>query len=173
MFRTPMTLGRAQRLTTTVAVALAIALVGIILATAGPPARFGLAVLVAVLVLSWAMSPCAVVVAGGELRVQRRAWPALRVHVTAIESVTPLSLVSLRHDGAIRLFGVGGFCGSYGLFRTRSLGAFHLYATHGGEGLLVRLRDRARPLLITPDDVTGTLRALDLPARPTPTPTDA
>ncbi len=163
MFRTPMTLDRKQRTTTTVVVALAIALAAVVLATAPPPARVGPPLLVAVLVLSWAMSPRAVVVAGGELRVERRAWPALRIQLAAIEAATPFALSGLRHDGAIRLFGVSGFFGVYGLFRTRTLGAFRFYATHGGEGLLVRLRDGARPLLLTPDDVPGTLRALGPP----------
>jgi hypothetical protein len=94
------------------------------------------------------------------LRIERRAWPALRLPLTSIEKAEHLETIG---GGTLRLFGVGGFFGSYGLFSNRELGRFRLYSTQRGKALLVRRHD-ALPLVITPDDLKGSLEALD-PAR--------
>jgi hypothetical protein len=59
----------------------------------------------------------------------------------------------------VRLFGVGGFFGSYGLFWARGLGRFRAYATQSAPGVLVR-RSGALPLIVTPDDADGFRAAL-------------
>jgi hypothetical protein len=111
----------------------------------------------AALLFAWAMAPRGVVVGGGELLVLRRAWPALRVPLAVVGEAAPLDTLGKR---AIRLFGVGGFFGSYGLFSTAALGRFHLYATRRGQAVIVRRTGGQLPLVVTPDDVPGTLQAL-------------
>jgi hypothetical protein len=110
------------------------------------------------LAFAWAMSPCEVVVDKGELRVVRRAWPPLRVSLTAIAAAMPIESLGTR---GIRLFGVGGFFGSYGLFSSNALGRFRLYATRRGQAVILRRTDEKLPIVLTPDDVAGTIRAID------------
>ena len=94
------------------------AVVGLLLAVSfavvmvtGAHVGFGVfALLGVVLVGSWAMSPVALVVDGGELRVERRAWRPLRVPLTSVASASPVERLGA---GTLRVFGVGGFFGSY------------------------------------------------------------
>jgi hypothetical protein len=158
MFRSPMSLDRTHRTLTTGVAAL---LVALFFAMSASPqlglwrnATIGL--LVAVLLLAWAMSPRALVVESGELRIERRAWRSVRVSLASVSSVAPLDGVGM---GTIRVFGVSGFFGSYGLFYNTILGRFRLYATRRGQALIVRRND-ALPLVVTPDDVAGSLRAI-------------
>jgi len=131
---------------------------GVILVT-GAHVGFGvLAVLGAVLALSWAMSPRALVVDGGELRVERRAWRPLRIPLASVVSASPLDRLG---PGTLRVFGVGGFFGSYGLFSNGDLGRFRLYATRAGQAVIVRRTGSDLPLVLTPDDVAGTIGAID------------
>jgi hypothetical protein len=158
MFRTGMTLDRTHRRLTWISSALiAVALV----VSFASGARLGegvLAFVAAVLLLAWAMSPRALVVARGELRVERRAWPALRIPLAAVVSASPLDRLG---GGTIRLFGTGGFFGSYGLFRSDALGRFRLYATRTGQAVIVRRAGSELPIVLTPDDVAGTIDAID------------
>ena len=158
MFRTRMTLDRMQRNVTMLSSALvAIGAVVAISARTGA----GMAVFAiggAALLLAWAMSPREIVVDAGELRVLRRAWPPLRVPLGAVDTAAPLDTIGGR---AIRLFGVGGFFGNYGLFSSAALGRFRLYATRGGQAVIVRRNDDKLPIVLTPDDVAGTIRAID------------
>jgi hypothetical protein len=162
VFRSPMTLGRGQRvLTLIVSVAIAGGLLAPALSFRVPGGRLlvtpiGLAV-VLVLLLAWAMAPAAIVVDAGELRVERRAWRALRLPVSTIAAVSVLDVPS---RGALRLFGVGGFFGSYGLFWNRALGRFRLYATRSGPGVIVRRSGGLVPIVFTPDDGEGAVRAM-------------
>jgi hypothetical protein len=110
------------------------------------------------LALAWAMSPREVIVDGEELRVVRRAWWPLRVSLSAIAAASQLDSLGAR---PVRVFGVGGFFGSYGLFSTRLLGRFHLYSTRRGQAVLVRRNDDRLPIVVTPDDVAGTIAAID------------
>jgi hypothetical protein len=158
MFRTPMTLDRMNRNLTVVASALvAIGMLVVLTARSGPGA-FAFAIGAAALALAWAMSPCEIVVDAGELRVVRRAWPPLRIPLGAIAAAAPLDNLGA---WPIRLFGVGGFFGSYGLFSTKTLGRFRLYATRRGQAVIVRRVDSKLPIVLTPDDVEGTVRAID------------
>jgi Bacterial PH domain len=154
MFRSAMTLdGRNRNMTAIVGGAVLVA----IAVTLVTRPLVGLAVL-AVLALVWAMSPTALVVDGGELRIERRAWRPLRIPIASIRGASPLFALG---GGTLRLFGVGGFFGSYGLFHNGRLGRFRLYATHAGEAVVVQRVDGALPLVLTPDDVAGTLGAIN------------
>jgi hypothetical protein len=154
MFRSTMTLdGRNRKITAFVGAAVLVALA---LAFYTRP-LVGLAVSIT-LALVWAMSPTALVVDGGELRIERRAWRPLRVPIASIRGASPLFALG---PGTLRLIGVGGFFGSYGLFHNGRLGRFRLYATHGGEAVVVQRVGNALPLVLTPDDVAGTLGAIN------------
>lgn len=153
-----MTLDRANRNLTLVA-GLVIALVTVIsLALGNHQAWLVVAVVSIAMALSWAMSPRALVVDERELRVERRLWPALRVARSDIENAAPLDSLGKR---ALRLFGVGGFFGSYGLFWSDKLGRFRLYGTRRGQAVVVVRRGGLLPLVLTPDDVAGTIGAVD------------
>lgn len=162
MFRSRMTLGLGQKILTAVITAF------VVLAIVGAgmrDSRVGVVVLTLVfltLAISWAMSPREIVVALGELRIERRAWTPLRVSLASIDSASPLDRLGA---GTIRLFGVGGFFGSYGLFQNKALGRFRLYATRSGQAVLVKRTGSELPIVLTPDDVAGTIGALD--RRPT------
>ena len=157
MFRTAMTLGGKQRwLTGFLAVALAVAMA----AEFARSDRLGIGVVMlvlATLALCWAMAPCALVVDSSELRVERRAWPALCVPRSSVARVSQLDALG---PGTLRLLGVGGFFGSYGLFSNRALGRFRLYATRRGGFVVVRRVGALLPVVLTPDDVDGAMRAL-------------
>src|SRR5579863_9352381 len=99
MFRTSMTLDRANRAMTLLCAVLVLgAFVGVGwrvvkngdgIAQAGALMLvFGLVVLG--LVLAWAMSPREIVIDAGELRILRRAWRPLCVPLATIASATPL-----------------------------------------------------------------------------------
>jgi hypothetical protein len=158
MFRTSMTLDRTQRAFTAVAGALVVCGLALTTATGARAGVLAFAIGGAALALAWAMSPKALVVDGAEIRVERRGWPPLRVPRASIVSAAPLQSVGGR---ALRLFGVGGFFGSYGLFWSSTLGRFRLYATRSGQAVILRRSGDALPIVLTPDDVAGTIGAID------------
>jgi hypothetical protein len=158
-FRTPMSLDRAHSVGTVLVLAVAVGALAVA-ATRVPAGWAFLPVcLGGVLGLSWAMAPRGLVVTPDELRVERRAWRALRVPMASIEGAEVLDWSGKR---TLRLFGVGGFFGSYGLFHDDVLGRFHLYATRRGRAVLVRRRGTL-DLVVTPDDVAGTVAAIGPP----------
>jgi hypothetical protein len=158
MFRTPLSLDRANRILTLVSSAI-VALVLVIALRTGRTEPLALvAVVVVALGLAWAMAPRALVIDDGELRIERRAWRSMRIPLASIASASPLGTIGKR---ALRLWGVGGFFGSYGLFWSDALGRFRLYGTHRGQAVLVRRNDGRLPLVLTPDDVAGTIAAID------------
>jgi hypothetical protein len=151
----PMTLGGSQRLLTGfVAVVCVLSVLGMVW---GPPsARIALIALPILLAMAWAMSPRAVEVAGDRLRILRRAWRAREVPLSEIVAVEDVpSAVGLR------VFGVGGFFGSYGVFRLDGVGNCRMYATRSGRSVVVRLR-HGMPIVTTPDDPEGLRRELSL-----------
>lgn len=161
MFRTAMTLDATQRVLTAIVSALVAAMIVAAMASKTLAGLAGVLLVATAVAFSWALSPRALVVDGSEIRVLRRAWRPLRVPLASIASVTS---IDRRGDRVLRLFGVGGFFGSYGLFHGQELGRFRLYATRSGGAVLLRRRGRALPIVLTPDDVAGTVRALDRPA---------
>jgi hypothetical protein len=157
MFRTAMTLDRTHRRLTLLSGALVALGVVVTLTVRTNAGIFAFAAIGGALGFAWAMSPRQLVVEGGELRIERRAWRPLRVSLADVTSASPLDRIGGR---AIRLFGVGGFFGSYGLFSSDALGRFRLYATRRGQSVLIRRTD-ALPIVLTPDDVAGTIDAID------------
>src|SRR5271154_1882487 len=106
MFRTPMTLDGKNRTMTLVVTGILSVSLGVVAVTGAHVGLAVFAVLGVVVVLSWAMSPSALVVDGGELRVERRAWRPVRIPLASIASASPLDRLG---RGTLRVFGVGGF----------------------------------------------------------------
>jgi len=141
---------RSLRVTTTVSVAvlLAVAALGLLL---GPP---GLVrwppVLIALLILCGALP---FMVRGYSL-----TEDAIEVRRLGWCSVLPLDgLVAVTGEpeglrGALRTFGNGGLFGISGWFWSRRLGAFRAYATDPERVVLLRYHD-GRKVIVTPDDV--------------------
>jgi hypothetical protein len=156
MFRTGMTLDRTNRAMTLLCAFVVLgAFVG--LSARGGAVMLLLVPVVVVLGFAWAMSPCEIVIDARELRILRRAWRPMRIPLAAIASATPLDHLGV---GTIRLFGVGGFFGSYGVFTNAALGRFRLYATRRGAAVVVRRRDGKPTIVFTPNDAAGTMKAL-------------
>jgi hypothetical protein len=153
-----MTLDRRQRVMTGIVGLILVAVLGGIAISGARIGFVPLALLGVVLGVSWAMAPRALVVDGGELRVERRAWRPLRVPLASVVSASPLDRLG---RGTLRVFGVGGFFGSYGLFSNGDLGRFRLYATRSGQAVIVRRTGSELPLVLTPDDVAGAIGAID------------
>ncbi len=122
-----------------------------------------LALVGCVLVVAWAMAPREAVVENDELRIERRAWRSQRIALSEVESADPLSTIGR----AVRVFGVGGFFSNYGLFSSKAIGRFMLFATRRGQAVIVRRTNGALPIVITPDDIQGTIDAIGVlgPAR--------
>ncbi len=97
--------------------------------------------------VSWAWSPRAVVLEGGELRVLRRAWRAAAYPLGEVSEVAVLPARWLL--GAVRTFGNGGFFGYYGWF-WRKGGAFRLFATRRDR--LVEIVVGGKRVVVSPDE---------------------
>ena len=159
-----MTLDRGQRLRTVLAFVVLVAVLGLnavqIACIGGPVPSivlYGLPVfLLVTLGIAWAMAPTALVVNGAELKIERRAWRPFTIPLASIESTGRLD----GSDPWFRVMGVGGFFGSYGTFYSSNVGRFRLYATRTGQAVIVR-RKTGSPVVATPDDVAGTIAALD------------
>jgi hypothetical protein len=155
MFESPMTLDRTHRVLTAVVLVI---LAGVFAALATTVGQIGAPIIgfvTVALAISWAMSPRKLVIADSELRVERRAWPALRVPLSSVTTAEPVAL----SGRTLRLVGVGGFFGSYGLFTNGQLGRFRLYATRRQNAMIVR-RSSGLPIVITPDDIAGAVKTL-------------
>jgi hypothetical protein len=141
---------RSLRVTTavTVALLLAVAALGLLLAPRGlarwPPVLLPLLILLSALpfmVRGYMLTEDAI-------QVRRLGW----------RSVLPLDgLVAVTGEpeglrGAVRTFGNGGLFGISGWFWSRRLGAFRAYATDPARVVLLRYRD-GRKVIVTPGDV--------------------
>ncbi len=108
--------------------------------------RLGTLLAPVVALACWALSPRAVELEGGELKVLRRAWPAAAYRLSELERVEVLPPGWL--SGALRTFGNGGLFGYYGWFYKK--GAFRLYATRSDR--LVEAVIGGRRVVFSPDD---------------------
>ena len=152
-----MTLDGKARAMTLVACALLPLSLGIVVVTGAKAGLVAFALLAVVLMLAWAMSPSGVVVYAGVLRIERRAWRPLRIPLASVASASRLDGLGA---GTTRVFGVGGFFGSYGLFSNGELGRFRMYATRSGQAVIVRRTGGELPLVLTPEDVPGAIEAI-------------
>jgi hypothetical protein len=137
---------------------------------AGLPA-LALPVLLLALVITpaatWALAPRAFEVDREAVRVLRNAWAPVVLPLRSIASAELLPAEGFR--GVRRLVGCGGMFGYYGLFWSRGLGRFRLYATRRRE--LVQLRAGGVTYVLGPDRperFLETLRAAGGHAAPAP-----
>ena len=170
MRRFPMSLDAAHRRITTVVIGLCAAVLGIQVAVCRPPVAWipllTAALLAPIMGSCWAVAPTALSIDGRMLRIERRGWRPLDIPLDDIARTD--GVPSLRPFGAVRLFGVGGFFGTFGLMWSRSIGRFRAYVTRSAPSLLRRRRS-ALPVLVTPDDrdaVVAALRAAGVPDVP-------
>ena len=136
-----------------------VALLGVILftaiagtSTAVQAGMRGIALAVAVFaggtaIGAWALAPRAYEIGDGALRILRNGWLRTAVPLSQIRSAGEIEPEALR--GSLRLLGIGGLFGSYGLFRSPVLGPFRLDATRSTGLVLVRTPRRAH--VLTPD----------------------
>ncbi len=96
---------------------------------------------------AWALAPRAFEIGDGALRILRNGWPSTSIPLADVRSAGPTDPEVLR--GAVRVVGVGGLFGTYGLFRSPTLGPVRLDATRMSGLVLVRTARRAH--LLTPD----------------------
>ena len=159
--RFPMSLDRANRAITLAVLFVCGAVLGLQVVLCRPPVQW-IPILTAILLLPtlavcWALAPTGIAVDGSALCIERRGWRALEIPLGEIAALE--SAPAVRPLGTVRLFGVGGFFGTFGLMWSRSLGRFRAYATQNAPSLLVRRRG-ALPLLVTPDDPQALMAAL-------------
>jgi hypothetical protein len=96
---------------------------------------------------AWALAPRAFEIGGGALRIVRNGWLRTAIPLAEVRSAGEVGPEVLR--GALRIFGVGGLFGSYGIFRSPALGRLRLDATRSSGLVLVRTARVAH--LLTPD----------------------
>jgi hypothetical protein len=98
-------------------------------------------------ILAWALAPRAFEIGDGALRILRTGWLRTSIPLRDIRSAGELEPDALR--GSLRLLGIGGLFGTYGLFRSPVLGPFRLDATRSSGLVVVRTARRAH--VLTPD----------------------
>jgi hypothetical protein len=105
------------------------------------------AVAASVAVAAWALAPRAFEIGDGAVRILRNGWFGTAIPLCEVRSAGEIGSDAL--EGAVRLVGVGGLFGSYGVFRSPLLGPVRLDATrsHG----LVLLRTARRAHVLTPE----------------------
>ena len=112
-----------------------------------------------VLALSLAYSPRGYIVEGRRILIRRLAG-TLSMSLDDIREARPASREDLR--GCIRLWGSGGLFGYYGIFSTDQLGKTTWYVTTRNK--MVVVKTAAKTVLLSPDDTTGFLAAVQAAA---------
>lgn len=102
--------------------------------------------LLGVALACWALAPRGFALEGNELRVERPLRP-VSIPLASIRSVHLLGPGALR--GSLRLGGTGGLFGNTGLYWSRSLGSYRMYATSARR--LVLLDTAGGRLVLSPD----------------------
>jgi len=118
------------------------------------PFLFMLTFSTAFMALGYAFSPRCYELTKSEL-VVKRALRCVRIPYHKVVEVKPLSSLSLKH---IRLFGMGGLFGFYGLYYVSGLGKLWLYITKWKNLVLVKAVDKS--YVLSPDDREGFIKAL-------------
>lgn len=117
---------------------------------------FGL-LLLAIIAVTWCMSPKEYVLTPKELTVRTRcgARRFSRADFTTFEKVNRKDL-----GFTLRLFASGAFFGYFGLYYANRIGGFHCWCTRLNDLALIRRRN-GWPLLVSPEPLREFLNALD------------
>ena len=110
----------------------------------------------AIAIGAWALAPRGYVIGGGRLRILRNGWRSVQVPLSEVRSVSILDADALR--GSLKLLGMGGLFGYYGVFRSPVLGSYRLHATRGSG--LVLVRTQAHNHVLTPEPAEDFAEAL-------------
>jgi Bacterial PH domain len=143
-----MTLDSLHRAVTGVVVAMLIGAAALVSFSPAPAKGAVLVILVCVTVLSFAFAPCGLEVAETEIRVLRRLAPPVQLPLSTISGVVPAA------GRGMRVFGSGGFFGSYGLYWQKGLGVYQRYSTRL-EPAMMLTRTAGRPIVVTPDEAAA------------------
>lgn len=109
-------------------------------------------------ILAYAYSPRSYTVSDGSITVHRPIGNVV-ISLAGLRAARRATPEDLR--GCIKVFGSGGMCGYYGLYRTSALGMCSWYATNR-KNLVVLIG--AKTALFSPDDVDGFMAAVGAPA---------
>jgi hypothetical protein len=104
--------------------------------------------LIIMLVITYGFSPKGYAIQDGQL-VILRPFKVKNYPLEDIQSVTSVDRDSLK--GSLRIFGVGGLFGYYGLFRNSTYGNMIWYATRRDQFVAIE-RSNGKTIVITPDD---------------------
>jgi hypothetical protein len=155
----PMTLDKTNRTITGLVIAAVIPCLATgALSVQGRANVIGLTVVTTAFVVAWALAPKGMEITRDQVRILRRAAPPVRISADEIVAIEERQ--SPFGHRAVRVFGVGGLFGSYGLFWMKGFGRYKLYATRSGPTLVLRRRTEP-PVLVTPDDPRGARQALE------------
>jgi hypothetical protein len=163
---------RTLKVATALSCALLLAVAAVVLFVVGRAGLPSLALPVVFLSLfltpaaTWALAPRGFSIEGDAVRVLRNGWRPIVLPLRSIESAGPLPKEGFR--GVRRLMGCAGMFGYYGLFWSRSLGRFRLYATRRQE--LVLIRAGGTTYLLAPDRPGRFLEVLRSAAGACPSP---
>jgi len=102
-----------------------------------------------IFVLALFFAPIKYTVTNSEVIVNRLG-PNVAVPIHTIEHISRPHRKQVRFLTTVRLFGVGGFFGGYGLFWNRSLGVFYAYITNLKTLVFIKY-DNGRKILLSPD----------------------
>ena len=105
---------------------------------------------------AWALAPRGYVIGDGRLRILRNGWRSVQLPLADVRSVSILDADALR--GSMKLLGMGGLFGYYGVFRSPVLGSYRLHATRGSG--LVLVRTQAHNHVLTPEPAEDFAAAL-------------
>lgn len=156
-----MSLDAGNRLVTLTVVVVCVVVLAVQVVLCRPPLAWipllTAALLVPIMGSCWALAPTALAIEGDALRIERRAWRPIRIPLRDIAALE--SAAGMRMFRTVRLFGVGGFFGTFGLMWSRPVGRFWAYATRTAPSLLLRVRG-SLPVLLTPDDPQAVVAAL-------------
>lgn len=100
------------------------------------------------LAITYGYSPKGYSIQDGQL-VILRPFKAKNYSLEDIQSVTSVDRDNLK--GSLRIFGVGGLFGYYGLFRNSTYGNMIWYATRRDQFVVIE-RSNGKTIVITPDD---------------------
>ncbi len=158
MRRFPMSLSPSARWITGVAglvlCAIPVAARWLLPVSAVGPARWALLLPPGILLASWMLSPCAIEIGRGELRIRRRAWRAAAYPLSRIDRAELLPPGWAR--GLLRTFGNGGLFGFYGWFYRA--GPVRLFATRT-DGL-IEIGVGGSRVVVSPDEPARFVEAL-------------